>query len=50
MMLGLVASNGKAMKPVWFLTGYRLTTEDYVKILASKTRPRFQESSGVAQG
>ncbi|QQP55285.1 Putative transposable element [Caligus rogercresseyi] len=45
-MLGLVASNGKAMKPAWFPTGYRLTAKDYVKILASKVLPWIQSIVG----
>ncbi len=36
MMLSLVTSNGAIMKPVWFLTGYRLMGDNYVEILASK--------------
>ncbi|QQP37520.1 Putative transposable element [Caligus rogercresseyi] len=33
MMLGVVGSDGKAMPPVFFQEGYRLTSEDYIKVL-----------------
>jgi hypothetical protein len=39
MMLGVVASNGEKMPPVWFPTGYRLTAADYRDILSTKVLP-----------
>jgi hypothetical protein len=39
MMLGVVASNGAKMKPVWFPKGYRLTGPDYLDILKKKVLP-----------
>ena len=39
MMLGVVASNGEKMPPVWFKGGYRLTGADYRDILATKVLP-----------
>lgn len=39
MMLGVVASNGEKMPPVWFEGGYRLTAADYKDILAKKVLP-----------
>lgn len=39
MMLGVVASNGEKMPPVWFKTGYRLNAADYRDILATKVLP-----------
>ena len=38
-MLGVVASNGEKMPPVWFKGGYRLTGADYRDILATKVLP-----------
>ncbi|QQP39621.1 Putative transposable element [Caligus rogercresseyi] len=35
-MLGVVASDGKAIPPVFFQEGYRLTSEDYIKVLKTK--------------
>lgn len=39
MMLGVVASNGEKMPPVWFPVGYRLTGADYLEILKTKVKP-----------
>ena len=39
MMLGVVASTGDKMPPVWFATGYRLTAADYLIILQTKVLP-----------
>ena len=39
MMLGIVASNGEEMPPLWFKAGYRLTAADYRDILATKVLP-----------
>lgn len=39
MMLGIVASTGEKMPPVWFPTGYRLTAADYLEILKTKILP-----------
>lgn len=39
MMLGIVASTGDKMRPIWFPTGYRLTEADYLKILKTKVLP-----------
>ena len=39
MMLGVVASNGEKMPPVWFDVGYRLTAADDKDILATKVLP-----------
>ena len=39
MMLGVVASNGEKMPPVWFKAGYRLSAEDYKNILSTKVLP-----------
>ena len=39
MMLGVVASNGAKMDPIWFKTGYRLTAADYLVILKDKVLP-----------
>ena len=36
MMLGVIASTGDKMPPVWFKTGYRLKGEDYKEILKTK--------------
>ncbi len=36
MMLGVVASTGDKMPPVWFPTGYRLSAADYLDILKNK--------------
>ena len=38
-ILGVVASNGETMPPVWFDIGYRLTAADYKDILATKVLP-----------
>ncbi len=46
MMLGLVASNGAIMDPVWFSEGYRLTADAYVKILATKVLPWIKSIVG----
>ena len=39
MMLGVVASNGEKMPPVWFERGYRLTSAVYKEILETKVLP-----------
>lgn len=39
MMLGIVASTGDKMRPIWFPTGYRLTGADYLRILKDKVLP-----------
>lgn len=39
MMLGVVASTGEKMPPVWFDAGYRLNAEDYLTILKTKVLP-----------
>ena len=39
MMLGIVASNGEKMPPVWFPVGYRLTGDNYLEILETKVKP-----------
>lgn len=39
MRLGVVASNGEKMPPLWFETVYRLTAADYKVILATKVLP-----------
>lgn len=39
MMLGVVASTGEKMPPIWFETGYRLTAADYLEILKNKVLP-----------
>ena len=39
MMLGVVASNGEKMQPVWCDVGYRLTAAAYKDILASRLLP-----------
>ena len=36
MMLGVVASNGEKMPPVWFSRGYRLTAAAYKDALVTK--------------
>ncbi|QQP48999.1 Putative transposable element [Caligus rogercresseyi] len=36
MMLGIVASTGDKMPPIWFPTGYRLTGADYLELLKTK--------------
>jgi len=43
MMLGVVASNGKVMPPIWFPEGYRLTGNDYKKVLDEKVLPWIRE-------
>jgi len=47
MMLGVVASNGEKMPPVWFKGGYRLTGTDYRDILATKVLPWIRK---IAKG
>ena len=39
MMLGVVASNGEMMPPVWFKAGYGLTMGDYRDILGTNILP-----------
>eukprot|EP00096_Caligus_rogercresseyi_P012791 TRINITY_DN5471_c1_g1_i1.p1 TRINITY_DN5471_c1_g1~~TRINITY_DN5471_c1_g1_i1.p1 ORF type:complete len:230 (+),score=51.50 TRINITY_DN5471_c1_g1_i1:315-1004(+) len=39
MMLGIVASTGDKMPPIWFPTGYRLTGADYLELLKTKVLP-----------
>ena len=39
MMLGVVASTGHKMPPVWFDQGYRLNAADYLEILRTKVLP-----------
>ena len=39
MMLGVVASNGENMPPVWFRGGYMLTGADYRDIMTTKVLP-----------
>eukprot|EP00096_Caligus_rogercresseyi_P010004 TRINITY_DN3514_c0_g1_i1.p1 TRINITY_DN3514_c0_g1~~TRINITY_DN3514_c0_g1_i1.p1 ORF type:complete len:218 (-),score=41.98 TRINITY_DN3514_c0_g1_i1:566-1219(-) len=39
MMLGIVASTGDKMAPIWFDTGYKLTAADYLEILKTKVLP-----------
>ncbi len=39
MMLGVVASTGDKMPPIWFSTGYRLNAADYLVILQTKILP-----------
>ena len=39
MMLGVVASNGEKMPPVWFERGYRLTSAVYKEVLETKVLP-----------
>ena len=39
MMLGVVASNGEKMPPVWFPRGYRLTAAAYKDVLVTKILP-----------
>ena len=39
MMLGVVASTGQKMPPIWFDTGYRLNAADYLEILKTKVLP-----------
>jgi len=39
MMLGVVASNGLKMPPIWFPTGYRLTAANYKEVLEEKVLP-----------
>ncbi|XP_059079978.1 uncharacterized protein LOC131878096 [Tigriopus californicus] len=36
MMLGVVASTGDKMAPIWFPSGYRLTAADYLEVLSTK--------------
>ena len=43
MMLGVVASNGEKIPPVWFNVGYRLTAADYKDILATKVLPWMRQ-------
>ena len=39
MMLGVVASTGQKMPPIWFDAGYRLNAADYLEILKTKVLP-----------
>ncbi len=39
MSLGFMASSGKPMPLIWFLTGYRLTAAGYIDVLESKFLP-----------
>ncbi len=39
MMLGVVASTGEKMAPIWFPTGYRLMAADYLDVLSNKVLP-----------
>ena len=48
MMLGVVASNGEKMPPVWFKTGYRLTAADYREVLATKVLPWVRDITNGA--
>ena len=48
-MLGVVASNGEKMPPVWFPTGYRLTAADYKEILESKVLPWVKKITKKAE-
>ncbi|QQP52487.1 Putative transposable element [Caligus rogercresseyi] len=49
MMLGIVASTGDKMPPIWFPTGYRLTGADYLELLKTKITKKSGKSSYVFQ-
>lgn len=53
MMLGIVASNGVKMPPVFWPEGYRLNAADYIEILKTKVIPwikrEFMDRSVVFQ-
>ncbi len=39
MMLGVVDSDGKRMQPVWFPTGVKVGTKEYLDVLEMKVKP-----------
>ncbi len=39
MMLGVMASTGEKMAPIWFPVWYRLTAADYLEVLSDKVLP-----------
>ncbi|XP_059097596.1 uncharacterized protein LOC131891917 [Tigriopus californicus] len=39
MMLGVVASDGKAMPPYWFPKGLKINTEEYLKVMRKVVKP-----------
>ena len=43
MMLGVIASNGKKMPPVWFKRGYWLTSVVYKEVLETIVLPWAKE-------
>ena len=45
MMLGVVASNGEKIPPLWFKAGYRLTAADYRDILATNVLPWVRKTT-----
>ncbi|QQP50159.1 Uncharacterized protein FKW44_011063, partial [Caligus rogercresseyi] len=49
MSLGFVASNGKAMDLIWFLTSYRLTAADYIDIKTSGGNVVLQQDGAPAR-
>ena len=36
MFLGIIASTGEVCQPIWFPAGFRLSADDYIKVLKSK--------------
>ena len=42
MMLGVVASNGENVPPLWFPRDYRLTAAAYKGVLVTKILPRVR--------
>jgi hypothetical protein len=39
MMLSVVASTGDVLPPIWFPTGFRLSTVDYIDVMQRKVIP-----------
>ncbi len=44
MMLGVVASNGKAMPPYWFPAGLRVGAKEYLEVLQTVVKPWVDEN------
>ncbi|KAF2351802.1 MoeA N-terminal and linker domain [Trinorchestia longiramus] len=47
MMLGVVASNGEKMPPVWFPRGYRLNASAYKDVIVTKILPGVEDTELV---
>ncbi|QQP34859.1 Putative transposable element [Caligus rogercresseyi] len=49
MMLGVVASTGGEMAPIWFPVGYRLTAADYLMVMKDKTMKKSKKTNYIFQ-